>query len=145
MLDVLQLFSPLVWKMLLTFFSPKMRGGAFETVIHFVFTSHDSSAYVKMPPAIEVNLQPCNQCIEIRLPMPWSLHNSTKFLHGLLCYAKFPAAFRGNGVALITLQATEGFWPWGTQRREHRWNPASLATRAANFLLNSTTQFPCEV
>eukprot|EP00434_Breviolum_minutum_P011713 symbB.v1.2.010333.t1/scaffold671.1/size323421/14 len=28
-----------------------------------------------------------------------------------------------NGVALITLQATEGVWPWGTQRREHRWNP----------------------
>ena len=43
MLDVLQLFSPLVWKMLLTFFSPKMRGGAFETVIHSVFTSQQKS------------------------------------------------------------------------------------------------------
>lgn len=45
MLDVLQLFSPLVWKMLLTFFSPKMRGGAFETVIHSVFTSQQKSMH----------------------------------------------------------------------------------------------------
>lgn len=51
---------------------------------------------------------------------------------GYFSFAKFPAAFRGNGVALITLQATEGVWPWGTQRREHRWNPASLATNFAH-------------
>jgi len=31
-----------------------------------------------------------------------------------------------DGVALVTLKATSGEFPWGTKREEHRWNPITV-------------------
>ncbi|CAJ1375601.1 unnamed protein product [Effrenium voratum] len=44
-----------------------------------------------------------------------------------------------DGIALVTLVATEGSWPWGTLRQEHRWNPelVSALSQALNVVEGS--------
>eukprot|EP00421_Protoceratium_reticulatum_P011651 CAMPEP_0168399686 /NCGR_PEP_ID=MMETSP0228-20121227/22214_1 /TAXON_ID=133427 /ORGANISM="Protoceratium reticulatum, Strain CCCM 535 (=CCMP 1889)" /LENGTH=245 /DNA_ID=CAMNT_0008413211 /DNA_START=47 /DNA_END=780 /DNA_ORIENTATION=+ len=37
---------------------------------------------------------------------------------------------KADGIAVITLTATEGDFPWGTARAEHRWNPPTVTALA---------------